>query len=465
MANIETTILRNLMHNDVYMRKVIPFLKPVYFDEEHRYVFKQIAKFATKYNKLPTKETLEVEISNDEKLGDHLSDRVYPLVQDLEAKELVDNAWLVDQTETWCQDRAVLLAVMDSIDIIQGKTANSKGAIPDLLRDALAVSFDNSVGHDYIADTDSRFEFYNREEEKLPFDLDYFNKITNGGLPNKSLSIILAGTGVGKSLFMTHCASANLSAGKNVLYITLEMAEERVAERIDANLMNVPMIQLKTMDKSSFDRKIEKIVKKTQGQLIIKEYPTSTAHTGHFRALLRDLEMKKEFKPDIIYIDYLNICASARVKAGGAINSYTLIKSIAEEIRGLAMEFDVPIVSATQTTRSGYNSSDVELSDTSESFGLPATADFMFALISNEELEELGQLMVKQLKNRYGDLNSYKRFMIGVDRSKMKLYDVEDSAQQAITDAGDSSPPWDTDDKPINRFGANEKNFNFEGLA
>lgn len=458
-ANLETTILRNLMYNETFMRKTIPFLKPAYFDDVHKYVFKQIAKFATKYNKLPTKETLEVEISNDDKLSDYLGEKVYPLVQELEIKESLDDAWLIDQTEKWCQDRAVYLAIMDSIEIIQGKTDKSNGAIPELLKDALAVSFDNSVGHDYMENADERFDFYHTEEEKLPFDLEYFNKITNGGLPNKSLSIALAGTGVGKSLFMCHCAAANISEGKNVLYISLEMAEERVAERIDANLMNVPMTQLKTMDKENFDKKIASISKKTQGQLIIKEYPTSTAHTGHFRALLRDLEMKKKFKPDIIYVDYLNICASSRVKAGGAVNSYTLIKSIAEEIRGLAMEFDVPIVSATQTTRSGYNSSDVGLEDTSESFGLPATADFMFALISNEELQELGQIMVKQLKNRYGDPNTYKRFMIGVDRSKMKLYDVEDSAQQAITDAGSDDPPWD--DKPINSFGANEKNFNF----
>ncbi len=373
-----------------------------------------------------------------------------------ETVEAVDETWLMQSTEKWCQDRAIHLAILESINIIDGKHQTlSKNALPDILSEALGISFDRSVGHDYVDSAEGRYEFYHREEVRIPFDLDYFNRITKGGLPRKTLNIAMAGTGVGKSLFMCHCAGANLSQGQNVLYITMEMAEERIAERIDANLMNLPIDQLESLSKEMFDSKVEKIAKKTQGKLIIKEYPTGSAHVGHFRALLNELKLKKNFMPDVIYIDYLNICASSRMKGlGGSVNTYSLIKSIAEEIRGLAVEFDVPIMSATQTTRSGYGNSDVGLEDTSESFGLPATADFMFALISSEELEQLGQILVKQLKNRYNDPGANKRFVVGVDRSKMKLYDVEESAQNLIDSAAPTMP---ANDKPVATWGNNEK--------
>ena len=436
MTNLETTILRNLISNDQYTRTVIPFLKPEYFDNTHRKVFREIAKFVGKYNKLPTREALEIEMEN----SDALDTESLELVHLLDNKEPVDLDWVVDHTEKWCQDRALHLAIMESIEIIDGRSKDkAQGAIPDILRDALGVCFDTNVGHDYIDSFGDRYDFYHRKEDRLPFDLDFFNRITKGGVPNKTLNIILAGTGVGKSLFMCHAAAANLIDSKNVLYITMEMAEERIAERIDANLMNLPIDQLETLPKMSFENKVASIAKKTQGKLIVKEYPTGAAHVGHFRALLNELKIKRNFTPDVIYIDYLNICASSRMKGlGGSVNTYSYIKAIAEEIRGLAVEFNVPIFSATQTTRSGYSNTDVGLEDTSESFGLPATADLMFALIATEEMNQLNQIIVKQLKNRYNDPNIHKRFVIGVDRSRMKLYDVEQSAQ---TDLVNDTPP------------------------
>jgi len=399
-------------------------------------VFREIAKFVGKYNKLPTREALEIEMEN----SDALDTESLELVHLLDNKEPVDLDWVVDHTEKWCQDRALHLAIMESIEIIDGRSKDkAQGAIPDILRDALGVCFDTNVGHDYIDSFGDLYDFYHRKEDRLPFDLDFFNRITKGGVPNKTLNIILAGTGVGKSLFMCHAAAANLIDSKNVLYITMEMAEERIAERIDANLMNLPIDQLETLPKMSFENKVASIAKKTQGKLIVKEYPTGAAHVGHFRALLNELKIKRNFTPDVIYIDYLNICASSRMKGlGGSVNTYSYIKAIAEEIRGLAVEFNVPIFSATQTTRSGYSNTDVGLEDTSESFGLPATADLMFALIATEEMNQLNQIIVKQLKNRYNDPNIHKRFVIGVDRSRMKLYDVEQSAQ---TDLVNDTPP------------------------
>ena len=441
MATIQTTVLRNLLTNEGFTRRVIPYLKKEYFEDDHRVVFDTVLQYVGKYNKIPTGEALKIEL-NDTNLPNDKYQAAAQLINDVTTPEPVDQDWLLEKTEKWCQDRAVFLSIMKSIEIIDGKSELTPNAIPDILSEALSVNFDQDIGHDYINNSDDRFEFYHKEEARLPFDLDYFNKITKGGLPNKTLNIALAGTGVGKSLFMCHVGAAALTQGKNVLYITMEMAEERIAERIDANLMNLPIDQLDKLDKKTFDNKIATIAKKTIGKLIVKEYPTGSAHTGHFRALLKELKLKKNFEPDIIFIDYLNICASARMKGlSGSVNTYSLIKSIAEEIRGLAVEFDVPIVSATQTTRSGYSNTDVGLEDTSESFGLPATADLMFALISNEELEGLGQIMVKQLKNRYNDPTSYKRFVIGVDRSRMRLYDVEASAQDLINDSAPQIAP------------------------
>ena len=432
--NIERTILSNLLHNDEYGRKVIPFLKSEYFqDYSERVVFDLIDDYVKKYNDFPTVEALAIDLSNKDGLNDDtfkISKEVVASLQSVDAK--LD--WLLDQTERFCQDKAIYLGLMKSIKILDEKNGSiSKGSIPQILTDALAVSFDSHIGHDFIVDADERFEFYHRKEKRVPFDLDYFNVITNGGLPNKTLNIALAGTGVGKSLFMCHCAAANLSRGDNVLYITLEMAEERIAERIDANLLDVDIQTLELMPKQTYDAKMEKLKSKVTGKLIIKEYPTACAGSANFRHLLNELRIKKNFEPDIIYIDYLNICLSSRIKHGSNVNSYTLVKAIAEELRGLAVEYDVPIISATQTTRSGYSNSDVGLEDTSESFGLPATADFMFALISSEELESLNQIMVKQLKNRYSDPGTNRRFVLGIDRSKMRLYDVEQSAQN-ITD-------------------------------
>ena len=436
---IQTTILKNLLENDTYTRKVIPFLKKEYFEGHSKVIFDLILNYVAKYNKLPTPEILKIEAENIS-MGDQLYRSTLESIAEIEKEtQKVDDTWLLDNTEKWCQDRAIYLAIMKSIQIIDGKDDNlSKNALPELLSDALSVSFDRNIGHDYIENSDSRFDFYHRVEERIPLDLDFFNTITKGGLPKKTLNIILAGTGVGKSLFMCHQAAACLNMGKSVLYITMEMAEERIAERIDANLMNVTIDKLDKLERKDFENKITSITNKTTGKLIIKEYPTGAAHVGHFRALLKELSMKKNFTPDMIFIDYLNICASSRVKGlGGSINTYSYIKAIAEELRGLAVEFNVPIVSATQTTRSGYSNSDVGLEDTSESFGLPATADLMFALISNEELNTLNQILVKQLKNRYNDPNVNKRFVIGVDRAKMRLYDVEASAQNVMATNGD----------------------------
>lgn len=432
MSDIQNTVLRNLINNANYTRQVIPFIKKDYFEGDARFVFDTIVDFVTKYNQMPTEETLLIEMESFN-LSPEKYFEVSQIVKDVcEARE-VDQKWLLDTTEKWCKDRALFLAIMDSIEIMDGKKPDfSKDGIPDILREALGVSFDASVGHDYIANAEERFQFYNTVEEKLPFDLEYFNKITGGGIPSKTLTVCMAGTGVGKSAFMCHHASACLSEGKNVLYITMEMAEERIAERIDANLMDTPTQYLANMDKSIFTNKIRDLVNKGIGNLIIKEYPTAGAHVGHFRALLKELELKKEFKPDVIFIDYLNICASARMKMGGTVNTYSLVKAIAEEIRGLAVEYDVPIITATQTNRDGFQNSDVDLTNTSESFGLPATADLMFALVSTEELEQMGQLMVKQLKNRFGDINTNKRFVVGVDRSRMRFYDVENSGQDGL---------------------------------
>lgn len=430
---LETLILSNLLNNETYVRKVIPFLKDEYFsDWAEKKVFRNIQQFVDEYNSPPTVEALSIILQNDKTLTEDEFIRTNEIVSAL-IKTDTNQEWLITETEKFCKDKAVYNAIVQSIQIIDGKDEKlSNEAIPDILKDALAISFDNSVGHDYLTDSDDRFEFYHKSEERIPFDLDMFNKITKGGLPNKTLNIALAGTGVGKSLFMCHMAAGAMSQGKNVLYITMEMAEERIAERIDANLMNVTMDDLKNLPKQMFDDRISRIKNKTEGKLIIKEYPTASAHSGHFRALLNELNLKKEFRPDIIFIDYLNICASSRFKMSGSVNSYIYIKGIAEELRGLAVEFNVPIVSATQTTRSGYANSDMELTDTSESFGLPATADFMFGIISTEDLEKLGQLLIKQLKNRYNDPSQHKRFVIGVDRAKMRLYDVDISAQKNI---------------------------------
>ena len=433
---IEQTILRNLIYNEEYYRKVVPFLKAEYYETYHeRIIFEEIADFAAKYDKIPTKEVLTINIQNRADLTDEAFQDSVQEINSL-TDEWVDYDWLLDATEKWCQDRAIYLALMQSIKIADGGDKKfTKGAIPSILQDALAVSFDEHIGHDYIEQSSDRYEFYHRKEEKIPFDLEKFNFITKGGLPNKTLNIALAGTGVGKSLFMCHMAGSALTQGYNVLYITCEMAEEKIAERIDANLLNVNVKDIMELPEVLFNSKVNEISRKTQGKLIIKEYPTASAHAGHFKALLSDLALKKDFKPDIIFVDYLNICASVRYK-GAIVNSYTYVKAIAEELRGLAVEFDLPIVSATQTTRAGFGSSDPDLTDTSESFGLPATADLMFALISSEELEGLGQIMVKQLKNRYNDPTVNKRFVVGIDRAKMRLYDVEQSAQQNLSDSG-----------------------------
>ena len=433
---IENKILSNLIHVEDYMRKVIPFIKDVYFDNvSEKTIFQEILDFINQYDGLPTKSVLTIEVENRKDLSEDMFKECVTIIDSF-TDEKVDQTWLVDSTEKWCKERAVYLALMESVKIADGKDEKkNRDAIPSILSEALSVSFDDHIGHDYFADAESRYEFYHLKEDKIKFDLDMFNKITKGGLPRKTLNIALAGTGVGKSLFMCHQAASCLMEGKNVLYITLEMAEERIAERIDANLFNVDIKSIIELPKPMYDTKVQKITKKTHGQLIIKEYPTASAHAGHFRALLNELHLKKSFTPDIIFIDYLNICSSSRYK-GTIVNSYTFVKAIAEELRGLAVEANLPIVSATQTTRSGFGSTDVDLTDTSESFGLPATADFMFALISTEELEALNQIMVKQLKNRYNDPTMFKRFVVGIDRSKMKLYNVEDSAQKNIVDSG-----------------------------
>jgi replicative DNA helicase len=445
---IENAILSNLIYNEQYTRKVLPFINKRYFSERKESIaFEEISKFFEEYNKPITREILAIEISKRKDLSGTEDKEIGDFITSL-SKQDTNEEWLLNETETFCKKKAVYNAILDSIGIIEGKDKNRQDdAIPGMLSDALGVSFDSHVGHSYLVDSDERYAFYHKVEEKIQFDLDMLNKITKGGLSKKTLNVVLAGTGVGKSLFMCHCAAANLIDNKNVLYITMEMAEERIAERIDANLLNLSMDELKVVDKPTFDNRLDKVRKKSQGKLIIKEYPTAGAHAGHFRALLEELKLKQEFSPDIIYIDYLNICSSQRLRYGANVNSYTYIKTIAEELRGLAVEYAVPIVSATQTTRSGFTNSDPGLEDTSESFGLPATVDLMIALISTEELEGINQIMVKQLKNRYNDPSYFKRFVIGVDRSKMKLYDVEISAQKNIADSGqDDKPLFDKSD-------------------
>ena len=430
---IERTTLKNLLHNEDYTRKVLPFLKAEYFDDrKERIVFDEIRKFIDQYNKRPTKETLQIDIGKRKDLNEDEYKQIVDLISTLN-KEEIDLDWLVNTTEKFCKDRAVHNAVMDGIHILDGKDKkHTPEAIPEILRDALSVSFDRNVGHDYLLDIERRFDFYHKKENRIPFDLDYFNKVTKGGLPTKTLNVALAGTGVGKTLFMCHQAAGALAQNKNVLYITMEMAEERIAERIDANLLGISMEDLHMLNKKLFNEKIVKLQNKTTGTLIIKEYPTASASVNHYRALVNELALKRTFKPDIIFVDYINICASSRFKPGANVNSYTYVKAIAEEMRGLAVELDVPIVTATQTTRSGFVSSDIGLEDTSESFGLPATADFMFALISSEELERAGQMLVKQLKNRYNDPTVNRKFIIGVDRARMKLFDIEQQAQNLI---------------------------------
>ena len=434
--NLEVTILSNLCYHEKYARKVLPFLMKEYFTtREYKIVFLEIHEYISQYDALPSLNALSIECQERTDLTEDQFKTIKEVLSEL-SNEKSEYNWLVDTTEKWCQERAIYLSLMESVKIADGQDSKrDRGAIPEILSQALGVSFDQNVGHDYIANSDDRFDFYHRKEDKIPFDLSYFNKITKGGLPNKTLNVALAGTGVGKSLFMCHMAAATLLQGRNVLYITLEMAEEKIAERIDGNLLNIPIQKLADLPKVMFASKVKNLSKKTQGKLIIKEYPTAAAHVGHFKSLISDLALKKSIKPDIIFIDYLNICASQRYK-GSIVNSYTYVKAIAEELRGLAVEANVPIVSATQTTRSGFGSSDVDLTDTSESFGLPATADLMFALISTEELEEANQIMVKQLKNRYNDPTINKRFCIGIDRAKMRLYDVEETAQTDIIDKG-----------------------------
>ena len=436
--NTEKVILSSLINNDEYARKVVPFLSVDYFhNKSEQIVFKLIEDYVNKYNAFPAKEALLVDLGN-KPIKQEDFDQCKELIDTVTAPSDLNKSvdWLVDTTEKFCQDKAIYNAIMESIKILDDKSQQklSKGSIPKILQEALGVSFDQSIGHDFIEDASNRFDFYHRKEQRLPFDLDYFNKITNGGIPNKTLNIALAGTGVGKSLFMCHCAAANLQDHKNVLYITLELAEERVAERIDANLLDCPIQELVNMPRDTYDKRMSRIREKSSGKLIIKEYPTASAGSANFRHILNELKIKKNFIPDVIYIDYLNICLSSRIKAGANVNSYTVIKAIAEELRGLAVEFNVPIISATQTTRSGYSNSDVGLEDTSESFGLPATADFMFALISSEELAAQGQIMVKQLKNRYADPDRYKRFVVNVDKSKMRLWDAEDATNDIVDD-------------------------------
>ena len=461
MNRLEQTIIKNLIYNEEYVRKVLPFIRPDYFsDNAEKIVFKEIFEFINQYKNPPTHEALVINFTEKKNLTEPQVQEAIELLNKVHSDkdEPTETQWLIEQTEKFCQDKAIYNAIMESVSILDSKSEKrTKGEIPQLLSDALGVSFDNNIGHDYTQDYDSRYDSYHKVESRIRFDLDLFNKITKGGLPVKTLNIALAGTGVGKSLFMCHVAAGNLSQGQNVLYITMEMAEEKIAERIDANLLNIDLDELRTISKEDYTRKFSALKSKTQGKLIIKEYPTASASVLHFRALLNDLALKKNFKPDIIFIDYLNICCSARIKPGANVNSYSYIKAIAEELRGLAVEFCVPIVSATQTTRSGFSNSDPGLEDTSESFGLPATADFMFALVSNEELEALNQILVKQLKNRYGDPNLYKRFVLGIDRAKMRLYDVEESAQQDIADAG-------IPDKPLNTFGNRERRKDFGGL-
>ena len=439
---ITQKILQGLIDSDDFVRTAKPYLKDEYFkDHSEKVIFNLINNYIDKYNKPPNIESIKVDLDNSKDLSEDQHSTISKYVQGMVPGN-TDIDWLVDETEKFCQHQAIYNAIMESIQILDGKTKTQKGSIPTLLTDALSVTFDPHIGHDFIEDADSRFEFYHRKEHKLPFNLEYFNKITKGGLSKKTLNICLAGTGVGKSLFMCHCAAANMLDGKNVLYITMEMAEEKIAERIDANLMGITMDELSILPKEAYDKKLNRIKDKTTGQIIVKEYPTAGAGSNHFRHLLNELKIKRNFIPDVIYIDYLNICMSARIKYGASVNSYTYVKAIAEELRGLAVEFNVPVVSATQTTRAGFTSSDIGLEDTSESFGLPATADFMFAIISTEELDQLQQFQVKQLKNRYSDPGMYRRFIIGVDKARMKLFDVEQTAQDDIIN--DDGPVFDT---------------------
>ena len=459
MNQLEVVILKNLIFNEEYTRKVVPFLKEEYFsDSIQKKFFSEVKNFIEEYKTPPSYESLLINFTESKKLNETEVKGCIDILREVnnDKNEKSEFEWLLDQTEKFCQDKAIYNAIMNSVSILDENNTEkkTKGEIPKLLSDALAVSFDSHIGHDYINDFDARYDFYHRQETRIQFDLDLFNKITKGGLPIKTLNIALAGTGVGKSLFMCHVAASCLSQGKNVLYITLEMAEEKIAERIDANLLNVDMNELYTISKQDYERKFDHLKTKINGKLIIKEYPTASASALHFRALINELQLKKNFRPDIVFIDYLNICASSRIKPGANVNSYSYVKAIAEELRGLAVEFAVPVVSATQTTRSGFTNTDPGLEDTSESFGLPATADFMFALISTEELEQLNQIMVKQLKNRYGDPNLFKRFVVGIDRAKMRLYDAEQSAQIDIIDSGQ------VDDKPLNTFGNRESKFN-----
>lgn len=451
IVKIETTILKHLLNDENYTRRTLPYLRAEYFTEKSdKFVFEAIDKFVNKYNNMPTREALILEIDSGSNITDSDFESCKSTISELVVSEEENEEWLLETTEKFCQEKALYNAIMESISIIDSK--DETGRIPEVLTKALAISFDPNIGHDFIDDSEERFNFYHKVEERIPFDLDYMNRITSDGLPKKTLNIILAGTGVGKSLVMCHMAAANLMEGKNVLYITLEMAEERIAERIDANLLNVPLDELVDLSKDMYNKKISQVKNKTTGKLIVKEYPTAVAGTGHFRHLINELKLKRTFTPDIVYVDYLNICASSRMKMGAAVNSYTYIKAIAEELRGLAVEKDIPIVSATQTTRSGFSNSDPGLEDTSESFGLPATADFMIALITTEELESANQLMIKQLKNRYNDLAKYKRFVVGIDRAKMRLYDVDDNEQNLVDDTpvmdnSDYGMRMDEDDK------------------
>jgi len=459
---LETTILKNLIYNEEYTRKVLPFLSVNYFQErEDKILYEKIAEYINQYNALPTQEALAIELDKSSIKDEEFQNTLKLLESITNENDEANISWLLDSTEKFCQDRAIYNAVVESISILdeKGRNTRDKGSIPDILSDALSVSFDPHVGHDYFLDADERYKFYHRIEEKIPWDLEFFNRITKGGLSNKTLNIALAGTGVGKSLFMCHVAASCLSQNYNVLYITLEMAEERIAERVDANLLNISIDDLQKLPKDLYDKKIDKLKQTTKGKLIVKEYPTAAANVNHFRALLNELNLKKSFVPNIILIDYINICTSSRIKPGSNVNSYTYIKSIAEELRGLAVENAVPILSATQTTRSGFTNTDIGLEDTSESFGLPATADFMFAIISTEQMEELNQIMIKQLKNRYSDPTSNRKFVIGIDRSKMRLYDVEQVAQNELVDTGqDDEPAFDK------ATGGKYKNLKFEGF-
>lgn len=448
---IEQVIFNNLLYNEDFARKSLPHLKQEYFSDfiENK-IYSTIEKYVGEYNKIPSKEAIIIDLSNAKGITDEQFAKAKTYIQDINEPERQDIDWLVNQTEKFCQDKAIYNAIVNSIKILDGDNTNlSKGSIPGLLTDALSVSFDTSIGHDFLENADARYDYYHTKQHKIPFDLEYMNKITKGGLPRKTLNVFLAGTGVGKSLFMCHCAANNLMNGLNVLYITLEMAEQEIAKRVDANLLNVTMGELEELPKESYVKMMDRLKGKTKGKFIVKEYPTASAGAANFRHLLNELKLKKNFVPDIIYVDYLNLCTSSRIKGGSNVNSYTMIKSIAEELRGLAVEFNIPLISATQTTRSGYGNSDVEITDTSESFGLPATCDFMAALIVSEELDQLGQIMVKQLKNRYNDPSYYKRFVVGIDRARMKLYDVEKAAQDLVDDSPvmDKTPSGDKPSK------------------